>query len=138
MSGDPRPQPPGSSPPGPPADPGQRPADPAQGRVKPADQVDTHKIAQFVTTIRNAEQQVGEHIIRSLQHPGTVAVITTVVVGPDGQQRVVSAALNPQRLQQVQEILSAAEDEREQEEPCVGFHCLVKPKPSQPDDQNPG
>lgn len=101
---------------------------PARSTVKAAEQVDQQQIAQFVTTIKNAEQQVGEHIIRALQHDNTVAVITTVAMGPDGQQRVVSAALNPERMQQVQELLQAAEEERVQEEPCVGFHCLVKPK----------
>jgi hypothetical protein len=90
--------------------------------------VDSKKIAQFVTTIRNAEEQVGQHIIAALQHDDTVAVITTVAVGPDGNQRVISAALNPDRMKQVQEILTQAEEEREDEEPCVGFHCLVKPK----------
>ncbi|TWU58452.1 hypothetical protein Poly51_12300 [Rubripirellula tenax] len=92
--------------------------------------VDEKQIAQFVTTIRNAEEQVGQHIIRALQHTDTVAVITTVAMGPDGKQRVISAALSPERLKLVQEILQDAEDEREDEEPCVGFHCLVKPKVS--------
>lgn len=90
--------------------------------------VDGDKIAQFVTTIRNAEEQVGQHIIQALQHDDTVAVITTVAIGPDGNQRVISAALNPDRMKQVQEILTQAEEERVDEEPCVGFHCLVKPK----------
>lgn len=104
-------------------------------KVKVAAKVDKEKIAQFVTTIKNAEQQVGEHIIAALQHEDTVAVITTVMMGPDGEQRVVSAALNQHRMEQVQEIMQAATDEREEEEPCVGFHCLVKPKPkdSQPE-----
>ena len=93
---------------------------------------DRAKIAQFVTTIKNAEQQIGEHIIQALQHADTVAVLTTVALGADGQQRVISAALNPQRMQQVQEILRAAEQERQEEEPCLGFHCLVKPKPVKP------
>lgn len=97
-----------------------------QGEVTNA--VDKGKIAQFVTTIRNAEEQVGQHIIAALQHEETVAVLTTVAVGPDGQQRVISAALDPDRMKQVQEILTQAEEEREDEEPCVGFHCLVKPK----------
>jgi hypothetical protein len=91
-------------------------------------EVDKDQIAQFVTTIKNAEQQVGEHIIAALQHADTVAVLTTVVIGPDGSQHVISAALNPKRMQQVQQILSAAEQERELENPCFGFHCLVKPK----------
>ncbi|TWU08225.1 hypothetical protein [Stieleria varia] len=86
------------------------------------------QIAQFITTIKNPAQQVGEHIIAALQHDDTVAVITTVAMGPDGQQRVISAALDPARMQQVQEILQAAEDERVPEEPCVGFHCLINPK----------
>ena len=103
---------------------------PQKSQVRGAEQVDKSQIAQFVTAIKNAEQQVGEHIIRALQHEDTVAVITTVAMGPDGQQRVISAALSPERLQQVQEILQAAEDEREDEEPCVGFHCLVKPRPA--------
>lgn len=101
---------------------------PRGSQVRGAGQVDKSKIAQFVTAIKNAEQQVGEHIIRALQHEDTVAVITTVAMGPDGQQRVISAALSPERMQQVQEILRAAENEREIEEPCVGFHCLVKPR----------
>ena len=99
--------------------------------VRPGDvinEVDQNQMAQFVTTIKNVEQQVGEHIITALQHDDTVAVITTVAMGNDGQQRVVSAALNPDRMKQVQEILQAADKEREPEEPCVGFHCLVKPK----------
>ncbi len=79
-------------------------------------------------SIKNAEQQVGEHIIEALQYPDTVAVLTTVVMTPDGQQRVVSAALSAARMQQVQEILNAAGEERVEEEPCVGFHCLVKPR----------
>lgn len=90
--------------------------------------VDEKQIAQFVTTIRNAEEQVGHHIISALKHDDTVAVITTVAMGPDGKQRVISAALSPERMAMVQQILQNAEDEREDEEPCVGFHCLVKPK----------
>lgn len=100
--------------------------------VRGAGEVDKSKIAQFVTAIKNAEQQVGEHIIRALQHEDTVAVITTVAMGSDGVQRVISAALSPERMQQVQEILQAAESEREIEEPCVGFHCLVKPRKNEP------
>lgn len=85
-------------------------------------------IAQFVTTIRNPEAQIGQHIIQALQHDDTVAVLTTVALGADGQQRIVSVALDPERMKQVQEMLTAAEEEREEEEPCIGFHCLIKPK----------
>ncbi len=84
------------------------------------------EIARFVSTIKNAEQQVGEHIIQALQHADTVAVITTVVIGPDGQQHIVSAALDPTRAAQVNALLQTAVQQREEEVPCVGFHCLIK------------
>ncbi len=87
------------------------------------------EIARFVSTIKNAEQQVGEHIIKALQHADTVAVLTSVVIGPDGQQHIVSAALDPARTRQINALLNSAVEEREDEEMCVGFHCLIKPKP---------
>ncbi len=86
------------------------------------------EVQRFVSTIKNAEQQVGEHIIQALQHADTVAVITSVVIGPDGQQHIVSAALNPARAAQVNALLQSAVEEREEETLCVGFHCLIKPK----------
>lgn len=89
---------------------------------------DVNQLQHFVSTIKTAEQQVGENIIRALQHEGTVAVLTTVVIGPDGQQQIVSAALKPEMMQQVQRLLTMAQQEREDEETCVGFHCLLKPK----------
>lgn len=92
------------------------------------EKVDKKQLQQFVTTIKSAEAQVGEHVIQALRHDDTVAVLTTVVVGPDGQQRVVSAALDPDLMNQVQALLVRAEQEREEEEPCFGFHCLIKPK----------
>ncbi len=101
---------------------------PPQTPIATTSAKDRAEIAHFVTTIKNAEQQVGEHIIQALQHADTVAVLTTVALGPDGQQRVISASLDPKRMQQVQEILREAGEEREEEEPCIGFHCLVKPK----------
>lgn len=99
-----------------------------QGQLDVVEKVDSKQLQHFVTTIKTAEQQVGENIINALQHDGTVAVLTTVVMGPDGQQRVVSAALKPDVMSQVQSLLSQAQVEREEEETCVGFHCLIKPK----------
>ncbi len=101
---------------------------PHDGNDLPAvtDDVDRGQIKQFVTQIRSAEQQIGDHIIGALQDPETVAVLTAVVVGPGGTQQIVSAALDPEMLQQVQEILRNAEKSREDEVPCVGFHCLLK------------
>lgn len=93
-----------------------------------ARKVDKGQLAQFVTTIKSAEQQVGENIISALHHENTVAVLTTVVVGQDGQQHVVTAALSPDLMQDVQKLLERASEERKEEVPCVGFHCLVNPK----------
>lgn len=108
------------------------PAPPEPAPLTATTKVDKDQIVRFVTAIKNAEQQVGEHVIAALQYDDTVAVLTTVVIGPDGQQRVVSAALNQQRMAEVNKILQEAQEEREDEEPCVGFHCLVKPKPPSP------
>jgi len=106
--------------------------DPSQSdELQPGDvvtDVDSDQIAHFVTTIQTAEEQVGTHIIEALQHDNTVAVLTTVVRGPNGKDQIVSAALSPERMGEVQMVLQSAEEEREREDPCLGFHCLVKPK----------
>lgn len=115
-----------SVPPSDPADANQ-PLGPSTG-IQATGEVDPDQLLHFVTTIKNAEQQVGEHIIKALQYGNTVAVLTTVMVAPDGSQRIVSAALDPKRMAQVNEILQSAVEEREPQEPCLGFHCLVKPK----------
>lgn len=88
------------------------------------------ELKRFVSTITNAEQPVGEHINRALQHPDTVAVITSVLVGPEGQQHLVSAALDPTRAAPVNVLLHSAFEQWEPEEPCVSFHCLLTPKRS--------
>jgi hypothetical protein len=88
---------------------------------------DSGQLKQFVTQIKTAEHQMGEHIITALQDPNTVAVLTAIVAGPEGQA-LVSAALDPDMLEQVQRILQQAEEKRAEEIPCVGFHCLLKNK----------
>ncbi|GIW97663.1 MAG: hypothetical protein KatS3mg111_0996 [Pirellulaceae bacterium] len=96
---------------------------PANGTVAGDDQV-----TQFITTIKGAPQQIGEHVLAALQHPNTVAVLTTVLVSPDGQQHLVSAALSPKHLAEINALLRQAEEECEQSEtPCIGFHCLIQP-----------
>ncbi len=92
--------------------------------------VDASQIKHFITRIKSAEHQIGEHILTALQEDGTVAVLTAVVVGADGGQRIVSAALDPNMLQQVQLLLADAQTRRDEEIPCVGFHCLLKQKES--------
>jgi hypothetical protein len=86
------------------------------------------QVARFVSKIKNLEQQVGEHVVAALQHPDTVAVITTIVASPSGEQHIVSAAIDPHRMALINELLSAAEQEREDDEICLGFHCLLTPK----------
>ncbi len=90
--------------------------------------VDTNQIKQFATQIKSAEHQIGEHILTALQDPETVAVLTAVVAGNDGTQSIVSAALDPRILKEVQRLLRDAENQRDEEIPCVGFHCLLKRK----------
>ncbi|WDQ16918.1 hypothetical protein [Rhodopirellula sp. P2] len=108
--------------------PAVRPSGEDLSQFRVANPPDSAQLTQFVTTIKNAEQQVGENIIEALKHPGSVAVLTTAVLGPDGQQRVLSMALDADRMSQVQEMLESSMEEREDEEPCYGFHCLVKTK----------
>lgn len=112
-------------------------ADATDAKMDVVEKADIQQLQHFVTTIKTAEQQVGENIIQALQQQGTVAVLTTVVMGNDGQQCVVSAALKPEMMQQVQMILAQAQQERIDEEPCVGFHCLVKPKQGTNSDESP-
>ena len=90
--------------------------------------VDGSQIKQFMTQIKSAEHQIGEHILTALQDPETVAVLTAVVAGTDGTQSIVSAALDPEILDQVKRLLRDAEEARDEEVPCVGFHCLLKRK----------
>jgi hypothetical protein len=88
----------------------------------------SQQVARFVSKIKNLEHQVGEHVVQALQHPDTVAVLTTVVVGPSGDQHIVSAALNPTKMAQINALLQEAIEERVDDEICLGFHCLLQPK----------
>jgi len=93
-----------------------------------AEEVDVSQLKHFVTHIRSAEEQVGQHIITALQDEQTVAVLTTVVVSPEGGQHIVSVGLDPEMMGNVQDFLTEAEAKRDEEVPCVGFHCFVKYK----------
>lgn len=86
------------------------------------------QVARFVSKVKNFDQQIGEHVLAALQHPNTVAVLTTVVVGPSGEQHIVSASLNSQKMSQVNQLLEEAREEMVDDEVCYGFHCLVKQK----------
>ena len=64
----------------------------------------------------------------ALSDKDTVAVLTTTVAGIDGGPRVFSAGLDPAMLEEVQRLLGVAEAGRQEEVPCVGFHCFVRPR----------
>lgn len=101
---------------------------PSQPSPRVSHNATSQQVARFVSKIKNLEQQVGEHVVAALQHEDTVAVITTVVAGPSGEQHIVSAAINPSRMAQINALLVEAEEERQDDEICLGFHCLLKPK----------
>jgi hypothetical protein len=84
------------------------------------------QLPQFVSILTPMEQQVGLHVISALQHPETVAVLTTVAMGQDGRQRIVSVGLDPELLEHVQQLLVSAREETTQRVPCVGFQCVVR------------
>ncbi|MCA9297180.1 MAG: hypothetical protein KC983_11700 [Phycisphaerales bacterium] len=90
--------------------------------------VDQGQLQHFVSTIKSAEAQVGEHIINALRADNCVAVLTTIVIDSAGRQNIVSAALDPDHMLMVQQALGEAEEQRDQDVPCVGFHCYVRPK----------
>lgn len=108
--------------------PGKFAREPAGSEGRPAENIASDEFAHFVTSIKNTALQIGEHVMAALQHGNTVAVLTTVVVGPGGEHHIMSAALGPGKLAQVNALLREASIEREEEEPCVGFHCLLKSK----------
>ena len=82
-------------------------------------------LPQFITPLTSIEQQVGSHIVNALQHPGTVAVLSTVAVGRGGQN-IVSVGLDAELLGQVEQFLLEAKEDRTQRVPCIGFHCVLK------------
>jgi hypothetical protein len=97
-------------------------------------------IPQYVTDLRPIERQVGEHIITSLQHPGTVAVISAVMPGGETNQRIVSVPLNQDLFNQVQELIAEAQAVRahpQREVPCIGFHCVLEDRAAEPKEDEP-
>lgn len=84
------------------------------------------ELPRFATTLAPLEHQVGTHVIEALQHPQTVAVLTTVARGSDGHQQVISIGLDEQRLRQVEQILQEADEQQKRRIPCIGFHCYLE------------
>ena len=87
-------------------------------------------LRQHITPLISIERQVGAHVIHALQQEHTVAVLTTVVPGPDGSQCIVSVGLNADHMEDVQQLLADSQ-QIEPRVPCVGFHCFVQP-PGEP------
>ena len=107
--------------------PGSDADEPATDEADAADEEEGGKgLPKFVTTLASMETQVGTHVIAALQHPETTAVITTVVLGDDGHQRIVSVGLDPETLDAVRDLLGRARKERTDRVPCVGFHCRIQ------------
>ena len=77
----------------------------------------------FVTPLASVAEQMGRHVIAALGHPNTVAVITTVTGSQTGQ-KIVSMALNPEQMHEVNALLAEVEESETPEKiDCVGFHC---------------
>jgi hypothetical protein len=94
-----------------------------QGAIEPARPRQLH---EYTSPLKSAEVQVGEHVIAVLQQPETVAVLTTVLAGADGSQRIVSVGLDAARLEDVRELLAEAGVDEARRVPCIGFHCFLK------------
>ena len=88
------------------------------------------EVAQIVATpIITMNEQVGDNVLTALNQPDTVAVITTFVPGIQAD-RIVSLPLSSQELGEVQALLDnlvPAEPVADEDMPCVGFHCEMKP-----------
>ena len=103
----------------------EAPGDPAPG---PIQEVDVTALRSVVTELKSTEVQVGEHTMQALSQPGTVAVLTAVVLGPDGKQRIVSTALDHDMVGRIQPLLEESVQGRAEDVPCIGFHCFVRPQ----------
>ena len=96
------------------------------GRIRPDGAIAEDKLPEFVTRLTPVEQQVGINVIAALQHRETVAVLSTVAMGPDGGQSIVSIGLDPELLGQVRDLIRASKTEKTQRIPCIGFQCHIE------------
>ncbi|MCZ6836921.1 MAG: hypothetical protein O7G85_14185 [Planctomycetota bacterium] len=96
---------------------------------------DTEKesgLTHLVSELKSIEQQVGEHVITALKHEGTAAVLTAVLPsGGGGGQRIASVPLDEELWLSVQELLMQADEEKTNDVPCIGFHCVLENRQKQ-------
>lgn len=107
---------------------GEQPDDAAQGHAQGDGHGDGDSHPAYVTDLASMEHQVGEHVMTALGHDSTVAVLTTVLAGDDGQQRIVSFPMNTHQLSEVRRLLSHAPKRNAKRVRCIGFHCRIQEK----------
>jgi len=102
--------------------------------IEETDVTQDEGVPHFITPLHSISNQVGEHVLTSLSHEETVAVLTTVTASTHGQQ-VISVPLTAEHVQQVHTLIEEihASDEP-QRVPCVGFHCLLDKDDESEDD----
>lgn len=89
---------------------------------------------QYVTPLTAIEHQVGSNVIAALQDPENVAVLSTVMAGPNGHQHVVSIGMGPQVAEKVHALVAEAHGAKRDRVPCVGFHCFLNEDELEADD----
>lgn len=83
-------------------------------------------IPSYVTNLTPVTEQVGGHVLKALQSPEVVAVVTTLVPGM-GTDRVVSMPVDAARMGMIQALLAQVHDTKQPDPPkCVGFHCRLE------------
>ncbi|MBT4863852.1 MAG: hypothetical protein HON53_01855 [Planctomycetaceae bacterium] len=100
------------------------------------DEQHSDALPRFVTKLAPLEEQVGVHVITALQHPKTLAVLTTVATDGGGGQQVVSIALDADRFEQIQRLLATAPKAGKRRVRCVGFHCHFEDDDPGDDDES--
>ena len=80
-----------------------------------------------MSDLQPISQQVGQHIIKALQQPGTAAIITSIVPGFP-TDRLVSTPLTMQQMAQIRQILQPVINvsSEEEEERQIGFQLPPK------------
>ncbi|MBX3373577.1 MAG: hypothetical protein KF817_07070 [Phycisphaeraceae bacterium] len=81
----------------------------------------------FVTMLAPIELQIGQNIVTALRREDVVGVVTTVMEGEDGLQRIISVGLSAEQLGEIQRMIERARrDAPRSRVPCLGFHCVLQ------------